>query len=344
VDGLDLQVAKGEFVSLLGPSGCGKSTILRLIAGLLVPSEGAVLIEGRDMTGVPANRRNLAMVFQNYALFPHMTVAQNVAFGLRVRGVPPAERAARVREALALVQLGEMEERYPRQLSGGQQQRVALARSLITRPSVLLLDEPLGALDRKLRQEMQVELKLLQQRVRVTTIFVTHDQEEALTLSDRVAVLHRGRLEQFGSPVEIYEAPRSAFVSDFVGLSNFFEGRIVGRAGQDLEVESAGGLKILARGDAGPRAEAVRLAVRPEKIRLGHEADAGARNTFPGRVRNAVYLGASTNYFVELVSGERVVVNVPNARPGSAAGRLAAGEGVVVAWDPESTLILGEAG
>ena len=239
MDAVDLEVRKGEFLSLLGPSGSGKTTTLRVIAGLVEPTAGEVLIGGRVMTQVPVHRRNLAMVFQNYALFPHLSVFENVAFGLEMRRMSRTEVTRRVADALALVRLPGFEARYPQQLSGGQRQRVALARAIVVQPSVLLLDEPLGALDKKLRESMQVELKALQRTLGVTTIFVTHDQEEALTLSDRVAVMNDGRIEQLDTPVEVYERPRTRFVSDFIGVSNFLEGEVTHGDGPAVAVRTS---------------------------------------------------------------------------------------------------------
>ncbi len=244
VDNVDLQVGHGQFYSLLGPSGCGKTTTLRLIAGFERPDAGRVVIAGRDVAALPPYRRDVNTVFQHYALFPHMTVEENVAFGLREKRVSLAEIKRRVGEALDMVRLGQVGGRSPRELSGGQQQRVALARALVNRPTVLLLDEPLGALDLKLRKEMQLELKVLQQQVGITFVYVTHDQEEALTMSDRMAVMHDGRILQEGAPQEIYEHPRTRFVADFIGLSNFFVGEVVAQENDRVLVRTAESLKV----------------------------------------------------------------------------------------------------
>ncbi|MDQ5807250.1 MAG: ABC transporter ATP-binding protein, partial [Actinomycetota bacterium] len=276
VDGVDLEVSRGEFFTLLGPSGSGKTTTLRLIAGFEIPDEGEVRLRGEDVAKRPPYARDVNTVFQDYALFPHMTVQQNVEYGLRVKKVGKAERAGRAREALAMVELGEYGDRKPGQLSGGQRQRVALARAIVNRPQVLLLDEPLGALDLKLRQGMQIELKRIQQEVGITFVYVTHDQEEALTMSDRLAVFNRGRIEQVGSPEEVYEHPASEFVAGFVGVSNVLE-----RDGR-------------------------RFTVRPEKVRLTHEDEpAGGEgwHVEGGRITASAYAGSVTKYVVELDRG-----------------------------------------
>jgi spermidine/putrescine ABC transporter ATP-binding subunit len=262
LDGVSLGIRPGEFFTLLGPSGCGKTTSLRSVAGFVVPDAGDVLIDGARVNDVPPHKRRVGMVFQHYALFPHRTVTQNVAFGLRMQRVEKAELGRRVADALALVQLPGHGERYPRQLSGGEQQRVALARALVTRPAVLLLDEPLGALDKKLRDHMKIELKRLQREVGITTIYVTHDQEEALTMSDRIAVMHRGRVEQVATPRELYEAPATAFVASFIGNINLLTGRVMGPG-----MVECGGAKVAATGSAADGAT-VRVALRPERVRL----------------------------------------------------------------------------
>jgi ABC-type Fe3+/spermidine/putrescine transport system ATPase subunit len=288
LDGVSLDVAPGEFFTLLGPSGCGKTTSLRAIAGFVAPEAGDVLIGGARVNGVPPHRRRVGLVFQNYALFPHRTVRQNVAFGLRMQRTPADEIRRRVDEALALVQLPGYGDRYPRQLSGGEQQRVALARALVTRPAVLLLDEPLGALDKKLRDHMKIELKRLQRDVGVTTIYVTHDQEEALTMSDRVAVMRAGRVEQVGAPREIYETPATMFVAGFIGNTNL----LAGKSGGGAAVE-CGGVTVLTAGGAPAPGAAVTIAIRPERIRLEpagrleptarREHSTGRREDFAGR-------------------------------------------------------------
>ncbi|MFF3501837.1 ABC transporter ATP-binding protein [Streptomyces sp. NPDC003247] len=298
VRGVDLEIPDGEFFSMLGPSGSGKTTVLRLIAGFEVPTGGLVELAGRDVTRLAPFERDVHTVFQDYALFPHMTVEQNVAYALKVRRVPKAERLAQARRALAGVRLEGLGDRRPAQLSGGQRQRVALARALVGRPRVLLLDEPLGALDLKLREQMQVELKALQREVGITFVFVTHDQQEALTMSDRVAVFHRGRIEQVGTPAEIYERPATRFVASFVGASNLLEGetarRVAGAAGT--------------------------YSVRPEKIRVLEEsavADDAEHSTVTGTVAEVVYLGDATRFLVDLDAGGRLTALQQNLETSS---------------------------
>ena len=337
---IDLEVRKGEFLSILGPSGSGKTTTLRVIAGLVEPSSGEVLIGGRVVTRVPVHRRNLGMVFQNYALFPHLTVLENVAFGLEMRKVSRTEVARRVAEALALVRLPGFEPRYPHQLSGGQRQRVALARALVVQPSVLLLDEPLGALDKKLRESMQVELRALQRNLGITTIFVTHDQEEALTLSDRIAVMNEGRIEQLDTPVELYERPRNRFVSEFIGASNFLEGEIVRGEGDLVALSTARGLTVWLPSVALAAAVGGRatVSVRPEKITLSPERPRDGRDVFRATVENVVYLGTSTHYYVVTDEGERLTVYEQNVVAHRGKMIYTPGDQVHVSWRPESTL------
>jgi spermidine/putrescine ABC transporter ATP-binding subunit len=337
MDAVDLEVRKGEFLSLLGPSGSGKTTTLRVIAGLVEPTAGEVLIGGRVMTQVPVNRRNLAMVFQNYALFPHLSVFENVAFGLEMRRMSRAEVVRRVADALALVRLPGFEARYPQQLSGGQRQRVALARAIVVQPSVLLLDEPLGALDKKLRESMQVELKALQRTLGVTTIFVTHDQEEALTLSDRVAVMNDGRIEQLDTPIEVYERPRTRFVSDFIGVSNFLEGEITQGDGHALAVRTAKGLRVGVPASAVPRDRTrITLSLRPEKIALHRDRPAEGPNVFRAVIENVVYLGTTTHAYVVTDEGERLTVYEQNRLAHGSAATYTPGDIVYVQWPPES--------
>jgi spermidine/putrescine ABC transporter ATP-binding subunit len=295
LEDLSLDVRRGEFLCLLGPSGGGKTTVLRLVAGLVMPTSGGAHIRGRDMTLVPTHLRDGAMVFQNYALFPHMTVRENVGFGLRMRGRDGPDVQARVAAALELVRLSGLDQRYPHQLSGGQQQRVALARCLVVEPSVLLLDEPLGALDRQLRESMQVELKLLQRRVGVSTVLVTHDQEEALAMADRIAVINHGRLEQLGTPREIYERPRTRFVATFIGVNNVLEGKVETIDGDRMVVVTGRGLRVTATADARWRVgDTVVLSLRPERIGLGRRPPAASANAATGHVVNTVYLGERT--------------------------------------------------
>ncbi|WP_374444033.1 ABC transporter ATP-binding protein [Stella sp.] len=340
VDDVDLEVREGELVALLGPSGCGKTTTLRMIAGFIAASSGRILIGDQDVTDLPPYRRNTGMVFQGYALFPHMTVNQNVAFGLEMRKVPKAEIAPRVAEALRLVQLGHLGERMPRQLSGGQQQRVALARALVVRPEVFLLDEPLSNLDAKLRLSVRVEIRQLQQSLGLTTVFVTHDQEEALTLADRLVVMSQGKVQQIGSPAELYERPANHFVADFIGRSNFLSGTVTAPG----RFRSRGGLDVaFADTGAGPRGEGV-LAVRPEKASLAAGDAADGPNRFPGTVAFVTYLGSATEVRVRLASGEEVTVTRPNAAPvadpGDIATALAPGASVTVTWPPAASLLL----
>ena len=337
LDAVDLRIEEGEFFALLGPSGSGKTTLLRAIAGFVTPDRGAIRIDGEDMRRTPAHRRGLGMVFQHYALFPHLTVAENVAFGLAVRRVAKAQTRERVREMLSLVKLEGLDRRKPSQLSGGQQQRVALARALITRPRVLLLDEPLGALDKRLRQQMQVELKQLQREVGITTVFVTHDQEEALTLSDRIALLNHGAVVQCGTPETVYERPRSVFAADFLGDANFFAGRSAApREGMTAVVTETGEL-LLAGGEPLPSGRAVTLAVRPEKLRIESEGTAtpAAGNRLEGRVTRRVYAGSSTTWRVSSRAGE-LVVFAQNREAVSAAE----GDRVGVCWRPADTVVL----
>jgi len=351
VDGISLQIANGDFFALLGPSGCGKTTTLRMIAGFETPSEGEVYIQGQCVTDIPPFRRNTNMVFQNYALFPHMSVEKNIAFGLEMKRVPRAEIRRRVGEALEMVRLSGMGHRRPSQLSGGQQQRVALARALVNRPSVLLLDEPLGALDLKLRKEMQLELKKLQQQVGITFVYVTHDQGEALTMSNRIAVMHRGRVLQIGSPTEIYERPANRFVADFIGESNFLGGEVQEVDSQYVTVRVAG--DVIVRVAAGPGSvlaergllpemapgRAVTLAIRPEKIRLLTEPLAAPFNCCSCRLEEVVYVGTETQFRLRLADGSLVVARQQNVAAGEAVSYSGAGP-VTVGWPPESGLIL----
>ena len=336
VDGVSLEVEHGEFLSLVGPSGCGKTTILRMVAGLIAPDGGRILLGAEDITDRPVHRRNVGLVFQSYALFPHMTVFENVAFGLRRRGVGGPELGDRVSRALELGRLPEHGSRHPRQLSGGQQQRVALARALITEPRVLLLDEPLSNLDALLRLEMRVELKRLQERLRTTMVFVTHDQAEALTLSDRIAVLDRGRLEQVGTPEDIYRRPASAFVARFVGRSNFLSGTVAGAGDGAVRVRLDGGLEVVAASAGAPAAGArVQAAVRQESVRLVAAPTGLTPNSFAGSVVFHAFGGASHQYVVQLADGRELQAEMPGA-----AERFARGAGVHVEWRPEETTLL----
>jgi spermidine/putrescine transport system ATP-binding protein len=309
VDHVTMQIKNGEFFSMLGSSGCGKTTSLRMIAGFEWPTEGEVYIEGKAMGHTPPFQRKVNTVFQNYALFQHMTVFQNVAFGLEMEGAQKEEINRRVERSLEMVQLTGMERRRPKQLSGGQQQRVALARALVKTPDVLLLDEPLGALDMKLRKEMQLELKALQQQLGITFIYVTHDQEEALTMSDRIAVMSKGRVQQMGTPVEIYERPSNKFVADFIGESNFLEGKIRSLSQKEAVVyvhALNGEITGVPVSEGLAKGEDVIVSIRPEKIRLA-DKDALNQNSFRGTVENTVYIGSDTHVFMN-VNGMRLKV------------------------------------
>jgi spermidine/putrescine ABC transporter ATP-binding subunit len=333
VDALDLTVYEHEILSLLGPSGCGKTTTLNMIAGFVPPTAGRVLIDGEDVTGKPPHLRGLGVVFQSYALFPHMSVLENVAFGLRERHVPRAELERRVTEALALVRLEQHGGRRPSQLSGGQQQRVALARALVYQPRVLLLDEPLAALDKKLREEMRTELREIQRSVGITTVFVTHDQAEALSLSDRIAVMNRGRIEQLGPPREIYERPATRFVADFIGASSVLSGRAVGGDRVTL------GPGVVVRVTASREIEAgasVDLAVRPERVALAAGGPEASDNVLAGRVVRLTYLGAQTEVGVELPGGQRVLALVTEPVPLP----LTLGQGVRVVVPADAFMVL----
>ena len=306
LNGIDLTVNSGELVTLLGPSGSGKTTLLRVIAGFEDPNAGSVLLKGEDVTVLAAAERNIGMVFQNYALFPHMTVFQNVAFPLEMRSLGKSAIRERVAAALQLVDLAALGTRMPSELSGGQQQRVALARALVFEPSLLLLDEPFGALDRKLREALQLEVRRLQQRLRITTVFITHDQEEALILSDRIGVMNRGRLEQVGTPLEIYNHPETAFVADFVGESSIFNGRVRRSQGGASEVVLDNGLSLVATGER-PEGEAVGVLLRPERLRL---ASGSGANVFTGRVAERIFVGNAWRYRVQLPQGVELSIRL----------------------------------
>ncbi|KAB2341850.1 ABC transporter ATP-binding protein [Actinomadura rudentiformis] len=351
VRGIDLAIGQGEFFSLLGPSGCGKTTTMRMIAGFEEPTGGEVLLNGKPVTDVPANKRDVNMVFQSYALFPHMSVFENVAFGLRRKGVAKDEIRRRVAAMLDIVDLAGREKRRPGELSGGQQQRVALARALVNRPRALLLDEPLGALDLKLRQHMQVELKRIQREVGITFVYVTHDQSEALTMSDRIAVMNDGRIEQLGSPREIYERPASKFVAGFIGTSNLLAGEIGEVRDTEAFITYGGDGQIVVPLDGRTAApgDRLELTVRPEKIEIATQPPGGngagsAGGGYSGsrvraKVAEVVYLGTSTNYIVTTAAGDEVTVFLQNAtNADDIAGR---GDDVWLSWEPRHSYAIG---
>ncbi len=348
VDDLSLEIERGEFFSMLGPSGCGKTTTLRMIGGFEMPTAGTIYLGEADVTAQPPFRRDVNTVFQSYALFPHLNVFENVAFGLRRRNVDDAEIRTRVGEMLDLVELPGHERRRTSQLSGGQQQRIALARALINRPRVLLLDEPLGALDLKLRKQMQIELKRIQTEVEITFIYVTHDQEEAMTMSDRIAVMRAGHIEQLGNPEELYERPRTSFVAGFLGVSNLLDGSLTGREGEMAVVRLSDGNVVRApaaaiNGDSGE----VRVGVRPEKLRIVAMTDSGAAaaepglNALTGTILDASYVGVSTQYLVDTGGGQRLTVYAQNLETSGAQEALADGQRVRLTWNPQHTFVIG---
>ena len=335
VAGVDLDIRQGELVVLLGPSGCGKTTTLRMIAGFIAPTAGEIRLGGNDITRQPPWRRNTGLVFQSYALFPHLSVADNVAFGLRMRNLPQPRIAAKLTEVLRLVRLEGLADRLPRELSGGQQQRVALARALVIEPDILLLDEPLSNLDAKLRHEVRVEIRELQKELGLTTVMVTHDQEEALTMADRLVVMSNGQVQQVGSQRDLYEKPANTFVAGFVGRTNFLHGRV--------EVpgvfRSESGLGI--RCDQGAAASGRTLAIRPERLSLASARVDGADNCFPGTVEFASYLGGILEYYVRLTPQDRLMVQAPNT---SADPAHAVGDRVHLHWSAQASLVLADDG
>jgi spermidine/putrescine transport system ATP-binding protein len=338
VDGVSFEILDGEFFTMLGPSGCGKTTTLRMIAGFEEPTQGRILLRGQDVTYVPPAKRNVNMVFQAYALFPHMTVWDNIAFGLQIKKVARNEIGPRVEEAIRTVRLGGFEKRKPGQLSGGQQQRVALARALVNRPAALLLDEPLGALDLKLRKELQLELKHLQTETKTTFVYVTHDQEEALTMSDRIAVMKDGLVEQIATPRELYERPATSFVAGFIGVSNIIHLRVDRHEAGVAVMELGDGERITASTTA--TSGTLEVTVRPEKIRIGEAAADGraATTTVSGVVNDVIYLGSMTQLMVELRTGEQLVVHRLNDE-----GQIDASVGsrVVLHWPAENAYVIG---
>jgi len=345
VDDVSLEIKQGEFFSMLGPSGCGKTTTLRMIGGFEEVTAGSIFLGDTEITDLPPFKRQTNTVFQNYALFPHLSIFENIAFGLRRRRVPDAEVREKVGTMLDLVELPGYEKRKPNQLSGGQQQRIALARALINNPQVLLLDEPLGALDLKLRKQMQVELKRIQGEVGITFIFVTHDQEEAMTMSDRIAVIHRGSIEQLGTPEELYERPTTDFVARFLGISNLIEAEVVGTDDGLTSMRLKDGRVLRAPASGLNGATKVRVGVRPEKLRIvaideGAVDAGGELNTIDGTVLDASYTGVSTQYLVATPYDHRLVVYAQNLETGGASEVLADGQHVRLTWKPQHTFVL----
>jgi spermidine/putrescine transport system ATP-binding protein len=336
-----LQVRRGEFLTLLGPSGSGKTTLLRLVAGFEQPQGGQVMIEGNDASALPPYKRNVNTVFQHYALFPHLDVFRNVAFGLERKKTPAGEIRKRVESMLALVDLPGKADRLPHQLSGGEKQRVALARALVLEPAVLLLDEPLGALDQKLRHEMQVELKRLRERLGITFIFVTHDQQEALVMSDRIAVIHRGRLEQIGGGEEIYERPATRFVAEFMGVKNFFEVTSAGHSPEGSRYQTRAGLTLWGNNSAGLADQSrATLAVRPEAVRVSlTPPNPQPANLLPGEVVEAIYEGGSRSWSVKLPTGECVIARESNSADALPQNGATRGAKVFLSWEPSKSLV-----
>ena len=334
VAGVSLDIPRGGFFALLGPSGCGKTTTLRMIGGFDEPTSGRILLGDQDVSHLPPYRRDVNTVFQSYALFPHMSIADNVGFGLREKGVAKGERSQRVGEVLELVDLAGYERRKPRQMSGGQQQRVALARALVNRPRLLLLDEPLGALDLKLRRQMQLELKRIQEDVGITFLHVTHDQEEAMTMADQIAVMSDGRIDQLGTPNELYERPANAFVAGFLGVSNLFPGVVEGGV---VRVNGGGVMRVVTGALQG-RSGVVRVGIRPEKIQMSLRREALAdENALHGTIREHAYVGVATQYVVNTPSGEIQVFH-QNTAPGTSVAQ--SGTEVMLTWDPEATFLV----
>lgn len=334
---VNIEISEGEFLTLLGPSGSGKTTLLMILAGFVLPTSGTVMLDGANITDLPPHKRNVGMVFQSYALFPHMTVYGNVAFPLEARGIAKPEIESRVKRTLSMVKLEGLAHRYPKELSGGQQQRVALARAIVFGPPLLLMDEPLGALDKKLRDQMQIELVNLKNELKRTVVFVTHDQEEALVMSDRIVVMADGAVQQIGTAEELYERPASRFVADFIGVTNLIDARALQREARAIRVRTAGGLSFLAQPRAGEFSETdVSIVLRPEKVRLGDDATA-AINKYTGRILRSVYLGDATQVSVELEGGIVLTAKRPNS-----AGRItySVGESIAVGWDPDQTWVV----
>jgi spermidine/putrescine transport system ATP-binding protein len=346
VDHVSLDIKRGEFFSLLGPSGCGKTTLLRMIAGLEHPDVGNIIIDGVDVTNLPPHRRPVNLVFQHFALFPHLNIEKNVAFGLRYKAIAKREWRDKVAAALDLVRLSGLQQRYPDQLSGGQKQRVALARALVLEPRVLLLDEPLGALDQKLRKEMQVELKHLQRRLGITFVFVTHDQEEALTMSDRLAVMNAGKVEQMDVAGEVFERPATPFVAEFMGAANFFAAKVIGASGGIVTVQSDAGFQtalLCGDGDARSKGETIRFIVRPEKLEMwpAEPPPSEARACMEATVEERVYQGVATVWSVRNRAGERISVYQQNVLRAAADQFVVMGK-AWVCWDPRHAVVVAE--
>jgi spermidine/putrescine transport system ATP-binding protein len=340
VDNVDLRINAGEFLTLLGPSGCGKTTLLRMISGFETPTAGRVLLDGRDVTGEPPYRRDVNQVFQSYALFPHLSVRENIEFGLRMKNVPRGEIGGRVDEVVAMVALGGMEDRRPSQLSGGQRQRVALARAIVNRPKVLLLDEPLSALDAKLRHAMQIELKRLQQKLGITFLFVTHDQDEALTMSDRIAVVNQGRIEQLGTVHDVYHRPRTAFVAHFIGEANLLDATVLSMTATRARLSLGGGIELVAdAGNVDRSSDAVRLSVRPEKLRLTRHRPQGD-NVFTATVVEELFRGAIDELLLRTPSGQELTALVANES--GLTDALHAGDEVYVQLHPDDIVVVRE--
>jgi len=348
VKGIDIDIAQGEFFTLLGPSGCGKTTTLRMIAGFEEPDEGQILIDDKDVARLPAHKRPTNTVFQSYALFPHLSVKDNVAYGLKRKGVSKSEVGTRVQAELERVGLWGEANRKPNQLSGGQQQRVALARAIVNRPQVLLLDEPLGALDLKLRKALQIELKKIQRDVGITFVYVTHDQEEALTMSDRIAVMNQGIIEQIATPEEVYERPSTTFVAGFIGVSNLMPGTVRALNGDKAEVELEAGITVSAKANGLATGESCHAVVRPEKLIVagtnGSSPDSSRYQSVQGVVASSVYLGTATQLVVELKGGSRMTVLVPNADEQARQDLPGGGANVSLAWTPEHIHLVRESG
>ena len=342
VDDVSLTVRRGEFFSLLGPSGCGKTTLLRMIGGFELPTSGAIRVNGVDMTEVPVHKRPINMVFQAYALFPHLTVAENISFGFRYKHYPHGEYEQRIAKAVALVRLGGFESRYPAQLSGGQRQRVALARALALEPQVLLLDEPLGALDQKLRKEVQVELKNLQRKLGITFVFVTHDQEEALTMSDRIAVMNAGRVEQMDTAAQVFEYPQTEFVAQFMGASNFFSATVRNIAEGFLSLGMSDGDSFTVPNPGSlSKGEEVRFVVRPEKLDLrSRDLSSHGIPCMPVTIEDRVYQGVSTVWVVKSAAGERFVIYEQNEQPFEERGKFAVGGSAFLCWSARHTVLM----